>query len=109
MDYSDIYRSGEYLRKNPTWDIGDSPWKAAQILQILREHNVHARTIGEIGCGAGEILVCLQRAMSEDCVFQGYDISPQAIELCKPKSNDRLHFTQGDLLHEPDIHSSASG
>jgi len=104
VDYSDMYQNGEYLRKNPTWDIGDSPWKAGLILQILREHNVHARTIGEVGCGAGEILVSLQRSMGDDCVFRGYDISPQAIELCKPKSNERLHFTQGDLLYEPDIH-----
>lgn len=104
MDYSDIYQNGEYLRRNPTWDVEDSPWKAKQILRILQELDVHAHTIGEVGCGAGEILVNLQRAMSEDCVFQGYDISPQAIELCKLKSNERLHFAQGDLLKEADIH-----
>jgi 2-polyprenyl-3-methyl-5-hydroxy-6-metoxy-1,4-benzoquinol methylase len=104
VDYSDIYRSGEYLRRNPTWDVEDSPWKAKQILRILQELDVHAHTIGEVGCGAGEILVNLQRAMSEDCVFQGYDISPQAIELCRQKSNERLHFIQGDLLKEADIH-----
>lgn len=42
--------------------------------------------------------------MDDSCVFYGYDISPQAIELCRPKSNERLHFTQGDLLQEPGIH-----
>lgn len=104
MDYSDMYQNGEYLRRNPTWDVEDSPWKAEQILRILQEHNVHARTIGEVGCGAGDILVSLQRLMDDSCVFRGYDISPQAIELCGPKSNERLHFTLGDLLQEPDIH-----
>lgn len=103
VDYSDMYRNGEYLRKNPTWDAGDSSWKAEQILQMLLEHNIRVRTIGEVGCGAGEILVNLQRAMGDNCVFRGYDISPQAIELCKPKSNAKLHFFQRDLLQEPDI------
>ena len=103
MDYSDMYRNGEYLRKNPTWDVGDSPWKARQILQMLLEHDIRARTIGEVGCGAGEILVNLQEAMGDECVFYGYDISPQAIEICKPKANERLHFFQRDLLREPKI------
>lgn len=103
VDYSDMYRNGEYLRKNPTWDVGDSPWKAEQILQMLLEHNIRACTIGEVGCGAGEILVNLQSAMGGDCVFRGYDISPQAIELCKPKSNAKMHFFQRDLLQESDI------
>lgn len=99
-----MYRNGEYFRKHPTWDVMDSPWKAKQILKILREHNVHAHTIGELGCGAGEILVSLQRAMGDDCSFLGYDISPQAIEICSPKANARLKFFQGDLLQEPDTH-----
>jgi len=98
-----MYRNGEYLRKNPTWDVEDSPWKAEQILRILQEHKIHADTVGEVGCGAGEILVNLQRSLGNSCVFQGYDISPQAIEICKPKSNARLHFFQGDLLLEPDV------
>jgi hypothetical protein len=103
MGYDDMYQNGEYLRKNPTWDVEDSPWKAAHILEMLSEHNIHPRIIGEVGCGAGEILVNLQRVMGEECVFWGYDISPQAIELCKPKSNARLHFLQRDLLQEHDI------
>jgi len=103
MGYGDIYQNGEYLRKNPTWDVEDSPWKTAQILKMLLDHNIRPCSIGEVGCGAGEILVNLQRAMGEECIFWGYDISPQAIELCKPKSNPRLHFLQRDLLQEHDI------
>ena len=103
MNYSDMYQNGEYFRKNPTWDVEDSPWKAEQILRMLQEHNIHPYTIGEVGCGAGEILVSLQRSMDESCAFSGYEISPQAIEICNPKSNAKLHFFQGDLLQEPDI------
>ncbi len=103
MDYSDMYRNGEYLRKNPSWDVRDSPWKAGQILQMLQEHNIHARTVGEVGCGAGEVLANLQEAMGDDCIFYGYDISPQAIEFCKPKANEKLHFFQRDLLEESGI------
>ena len=79
MNYSDMYQNGEYLRKNPTWDVEDSPWKAEQILIMLQEHNIHPCTIGEVGCVAGEILVSLQRSMDESCAFSGAEISPQAI------------------------------
>ncbi len=99
-----MYRSGEYFQKHPTWDVEDSPWKARQILALLGEHNIHAQTIGEVGCGAGEILVNLQRSMNDDCVFFGYDLSPQAIEICNQKSNAKLHFFLGDLLQKPDIY-----
>jgi len=70
MGYDDMYQNGEYLRKNPTWDVEDSPWKAAQILKMLLEHNIRPCSIGEVGCGAGEILINLQRVVWES-VFYG--------------------------------------
>src|SRR6476646_1992576 len=93
-----IYRTGEYVERNPTYHVEDSAWKAAQILQMIRKHELNPRTVCEIGCGAGEILRVLQQEMPTTTQFFGYEISPQAFALCKERSNDRLQFHCEDLL-----------
>jgi SAM-dependent methyltransferase len=99
----DLYTSGEYLAKNPDWHAGESPWKVAQTLRMLKRHNLAIKTIGEVGCGAGEILRLLQERMEPNCHFFGYDISPQAYALCKGKENDRLHYMLTDIRKENDL------
>lgn len=58
-----IYADQTCLREHPTWHAEDSPWKAQQIWRMLACHPLEISTVGEIGCGAGEILVELQRSM----------------------------------------------
>ena len=95
-----IYQSGEYLRNNPTWHAEDSPWKAKQILKLFERNELKPYTVCEFGCGAGEILnqLCLQ--MPGDVSFAGYEISPQAFELCQIRKNERLHFYLKNLLED---------
>jgi hypothetical protein len=99
----DLYVSGEYLHKNPTWHIEDSSWKAMQIARMLERNPIKPMTVCEVGCGAGEILSQLQRRLDPRCVLWGYDISPQAFELSKTRANDRLHFKLGDIREEKDV------
>src|SRR5262249_47744110 len=73
---ADLYTSGEYLRKNPTWHADEAPWKAQQILRLLEFQHLAPQTICEVGCGTGEILRLLQKALPEDCILYGYEISP---------------------------------
>lgn len=94
---SNIYTTGKYLENNPGWHIGDSPWKSGQVLSMIRKHNLQPATLCEIGCGAGEILSQLQKELHATQLV-GYEISPQAFELCKKREQDRLHFVLGDLL-----------
>jgi 2-polyprenyl-3-methyl-5-hydroxy-6-metoxy-1,4-benzoquinol methylase len=93
-----IYRSGEYVEKNPTYHVEDSAWKARQILKMMRKHRLEPRTICEIGCGAGEILSQLQSQLPEAAEFYGYEISPQGFALCAERANERLRFYCEDLL-----------
>jgi hypothetical protein len=92
-----IYQSGEYLEKNPSWHAADSPWKAGQILKMIRMQNLRPATVCEVGCGAGEILNHLHAELPETNFF-GYEVSPQAFEICSAKSKERLQFALGDLL-----------
>ena len=97
-----IYVTGDYLDRNPTWHIEESPWKARQVIRMIHKDHLDPKTICEVGCGAGEVLVHLQKYLNDDCVFWGYDISPQAFELSSGKENASLKFQLADLTKEKD-------
>ncbi len=85
MKLEDIYKSGEYLEKNPTWHVEESSWKAKQIMRMLARNSIAPGTICEVGCGAGEVLKQLQAKMDAACSLWGYEISPQALELARSR------------------------
>jgi 2-polyprenyl-3-methyl-5-hydroxy-6-metoxy-1,4-benzoquinol methylase len=95
-----LYISGEYLKKQPDWHVGESPWKAREIRRMIAQNNIVPKTICEVGCGAGEVLNQLQQTMEDDCTFWGYEISPQAFELCETRANEKLHFKLVDIREE---------
>ena len=92
-------KNSAYLKKNPTWHVEGSPWKTSKIIELMNRNNLHPKTVAEIGCGAGEILNQLhQRLEDKTILFSGYEISPDAYELSKQRTKDRLVFFQEDLL-----------
>jgi cyclopropane fatty-acyl-phospholipid synthase-like methyltransferase len=102
MSSRTLYLDGEYLAKNPEWHVEESPWKARQILRMLRQNHLAPKTVCEVGCGAGEVLKQLQENLDGECMFWGYDISPQALELARSRANKRLQFKLVDLREEED-------
>jgi SAM-dependent methyltransferase len=96
------YISGQYLEDNPEWHAEDSPWKAQQVLKIIRRNKLEFRTVCEVGCGAGQILVELRDHLPAEYQFFGYEISPQAYELCRPRTGNRLSFFLEDLTAKED-------
>ena len=95
-----IYKNGSYLDERPGWHVEHSPWKANNILRILEKNKINPKTICDLGCGSGEILNQLHQKMGTGCVFSGYDISPQALQLAKEREKERLHFFQEDLISD---------
>ncbi|HLK69623.1 MAG TPA: methyltransferase domain-containing protein [Bryobacteraceae bacterium] len=100
MSVAGIYQNGQYLAMHPTWHSEDAPWKVSQIRNMLTQHRIEPATICEVGCGAGEILAGLQHHSAEGTEFWGYEISPQAYELCHRHANANLHFELGDILED---------
>lgn len=94
------YISDEYLKLNPSWHVEESEWKAKHILRLMKLHHITPETVCEVGCGAGEVLRQLQMRMDDACLFWGYDISPEALELATSRANDRLHFVLADIQQE---------
>ena len=82
---NNIYQNGSYLKKNPMWHQADSPWKAKQVINMIKKNNLKPSSISEIGCGAGDILRLLSEQMDGDISFTGYEISPDAFEICSKK------------------------
>lgn len=93
----DIYTDGTYLANNATWHVQDSPWKARQVAAMLSRNGLRPRTVAEIGCGAGEILNQLS-AIMPGSIFSGYELSPQAFELCATRASANVRYFCEDLL-----------
>jgi cyclopropane fatty-acyl-phospholipid synthase-like methyltransferase len=102
VQFQDLYTSGAYAAKHPSWHVEESPWKAKEILRLMRRHRLAPRTVCEVGCGAGEVLKQLQEKMDSACFFVGYEISPHAFELCQTRANERLQFKLADITKGSD-------
>jgi SAM-dependent methyltransferase len=98
----DLYTKGDYLEKNPTWHEEDSPWKTKHILRMIEKNNLQPNTVSEVGCGAGEVLNQLYLELPDHVEFVGYEISPQAYEIAKQKTKERLQFYLKDFTQETD-------
>lgn len=96
-----MYLDGRYLEGNPTWHEEHSEWKASHIASILKDNGVDPRTLAEIGCGAGQILVELERKLPRIERLAGFEISPQAFARCSQKQTERVQFQNIDVLTAP--------
>jgi SAM-dependent methyltransferase len=97
-----VYLDGSYKSNNPTWHVEDCPWKAKLIGAMLKKHDINADSICEVGCGTGEILAQLEPTFPETLFF-GYEVSPQAYDICKRKQSNRMQFRLEDLTAQPDV------
>jgi SAM-dependent methyltransferase len=93
------YCDGTYLAENPDWDRKDAVWKAEKVRSMLSDNGIEPTSICEVGCGSGDVLAHLQKAMLFTN-FTGFDISPQAKPFWEEHDvGERLRFQLGDF-HE---------
>ncbi len=95
---TDQYTDGTYLENVKDWHTGDAAWKAGNVFEMIKKHQLTPASVCDVGCGAGEILVELQKKMADGIEFRGFDISPQAIGISKSKENKHLKFYNEDFL-----------
>jgi 2-polyprenyl-3-methyl-5-hydroxy-6-metoxy-1,4-benzoquinol methylase len=95
-----IYSDGTYLTNNPGWHADDSQWKVGHIARMLERHGIAPASVCEVGCGSGEIVVQLAAKLAPGTQFSGYDISPDAYELCSRKAGGNIQFKLANLLEE---------
>ena len=105
-----IYTDGSYQsRTGGIWHLEDSPYKAGWIMQMLARHpEFQPNTVCEVGCGAGGILVELQKRMPEHSQFTGYEISPQAYAISRQQFPDlSFRFVQGSAFEDAESYDLA--
>ncbi len=95
------YLGPEYLERNPTWDLEDSPWKVDHVLRMMRAHNLVPSSIAEVGCGAGAVLGGMRRAFP-DARLYGFDIAPGAVKFWEEYAEARIEFALGDFFEQSD-------
>ena len=98
---SDFYTKGDYLQNHPNWHTEDAGWKASNILKMIHKNKLYPKSIVEIGCGAGEILKKMQEELPPETILEGYEVSPQAFEMSKSRSNEKLQFYLKSLTEIP--------
>lgn len=92
-----IYEDGTYLANHPTWHEEDAAWKAKNIHKMIQKSNLHIKTLCEIGCGTGRILLELARLYGDDVKLHGFDVSSEAIGRCE-KNMPNISCYHGDGL-----------
>lgn len=81
---TDRYHNGAYLKDNPGWHAQDAGWKLTHVLSALKKSALPEtiQSVADVGCGAGEVIK-RWASLCPDKHFTGYEISPQAQELCR--------------------------
>lgn len=97
---TDRYTGGAYARSHPGWHAEDAPWKAGLVAGVLARQGVAPQRVCDVGCGAGAVLAELRGHLPEATRLEGWDVSPQAIEMARQHPGDRLEFCVGDFLAE---------
>lgn len=93
----DIYNDSTYLKNNPTWHEEDAPFKAGKIMALLNRNPLVFKSVCDIGCGSGELLVQLAARMKGVKTFVGEDVSKDAIAIARKKQTERVRFELADL------------
>ena len=99
----DRYLSGDYIKKNHAYHTEDSEFKWKNFLNILNKSNLNLNkfnSISDIGCGSGQILIQANNSnlFNKQCVFDGYDINPDAIKAAK-KNSSKVSFFNEDFIN----------
>ncbi|PRP67782.1 class I SAM-dependent methyltransferase [Nonlabens agnitus] len=103
----DIYsgENSEYFKLKKDWDVGDSPWKAKYAFDIINKNNIKPKSINEVGCGFGEVLLNMDKLYNDVTMnYNGYDIAIDAINVAKKKEKSNVKFFL-DNLAEKDVYS----
>tara|TARA_B100000963_G_scaffold356173_1_gene375771 strand:+ start:436 stop:1164 length:729 start_codon:yes stop_codon:yes gene_type:complete len=117
MNNINRYVSGDYTKKNQSYHSEDSKFKWKNFYKILKRSNLNLKelkSITDIGCGGGQILIHAKNSnlFNSQCIFEGYDINPDAIDIAKKKSNDvdffnkdfiKLDVNKKDLIISADV------
>ena len=96
-------KSKEYYSKNPGYHVEDAEFKWNNFEKIIFRSKIDfskVNSIGEIGCGSGQILSFAKKSgIFKDTEYIGYDTNPDAINLAK-SLDPSIKFLNEDLINK---------
>jgi SAM-dependent methyltransferase len=98
----DRYLNGDYAKMNLDWDSADAVWKAKKIKELLLTHDCQPKSIVELGCGSGDVLVAI-RNYFPNASLAGFDIAPDLRRFWSATSKQGIQFELADyfILNTP--------
>ena len=99
-NFDQRYFDGAYLAETGDWHEEDAAWKARHVHDLIARARLAPRSIADIGCGSGGVLVQLQAMMAPGTDFAGYEIAQPAFQLAWPRANAHLRFINGSALED---------
>jgi ubiquinone/menaquinone biosynthesis C-methylase UbiE len=101
---NNIYTSGEYIRKNPTLDVEDTPWKLTKLLPLIdefvRDSSLKEIKLLDVGGGAGLILKEIStylKKMNISVKKNALDLSKEMLQIQRENNPDINIIINGDI------------
>jgi ubiquinone/menaquinone biosynthesis C-methylase UbiE len=98
---ADAYKDGSYAAKNPRFGDDHAKWKAANAFAMIQKSGLKPRSVCEIGCGGGGIMLELKNLLGPETSFTGYEPMPEAFAQANSRTSERLTFVNGTLEEIP--------
>jgi len=104
-DIINFYLTDEYITKNPSLDIEDSPWKVSKIIPLVNKFTKHLNkdeiTLLDVGGGAGAILSAISTYIKKKHHIKvnkiALDLSPGMLKIQKKNNPDLKKALNEDI------------
>ncbi|OYV07189.1 MAG: methylase [Verrucomicrobiales bacterium VVV1] len=94
-----IYQDGTYANKNPKFGDDSANHKITNAIKACREFALPHRTIAEIGCGGGAIILGVANELKAESSV-GYEPMPEAYAIAKSRETQKVLFTNETINSE---------
>ncbi len=101
MALDNRYMDGSYLEETGNWHSEDAHWKAQHILRGMQALGTSVKTVGDIGCGSGDVLAYLAKNLPDIDAFAGWELAPAAFDLTLRHASPKLSFFNQSLFEAP--------
>ena len=99
---SEIYLNDEYADKNSAFGDDEADWKSQNVVKMFERHNLKPKSIVEVGCAGGGILLKVVEKSGEVIRAVGYEPGPKPFALAQSRETEVVKFINDTLTSNVD-------